>query len=196
MNGNKVIVGVEADTTRFDDAMQDLTNTTKNFGNVFSSTIRRSIQTGRSFEDTIRSIGKRFADIALNKAFAPVENLFGNILGSLVGSATASPTGFRKGDAFANSAQVPFARGGIVTSPVQFGFGNRLGIMGEAGPEAIMPLKRGTDGKLGVAASTSEGKPVNVVFNVSATDAASFRKSEGQITAMLARAVARGRRGL
>ncbi len=67
--------------------------------------------------------------------------------------------------------------------------------MGEAGAEAILPLKRGSDGALGVAADGG-GQPVQVVFNVTAQDAASFRKSEGQIAAMLARTVARGRRGL
>ena len=67
--------------------------------------------------------------------------------------------------------------------------------MGEAGAEAILPLRRGADGSLGVAASGS-GSTQSIVFNVTATDAASFRKSEGQISAMLARSVARGRRGL
>jgi phage-related minor tail protein len=58
-----------------------------------------------------------------------------------------------------------------------------------------MPLKRGPDGRLGVAAGDGD-RPVQVVFNVQATDAASFRKSEGQINAMLTRAVGRGRRGV
>jgi phage-related minor tail protein len=65
--------------------------------------------------------------------------------------------------------------------------------MGEAGSEAILPLRRGSDGSLGVAAAGKAG-PVNVVFNVTAQDAASFRKSEAQITGMLARAVSRGTR--
>lgn len=45
----------------------------------------------------------------------------------------------------------PFARGGIVNSPTIFPMANGTGLMGEAGPEAVMPLKRGPDGKLGVA---------------------------------------------
>jgi phage-related minor tail protein len=69
--------------------------------------------------------------------------------------------------------------------------------MGEAGAEAILPLRRGADGRLGVAAGGGGGgAAVNVVFNVTATDAASFRKSEAQVTGMLARAVARGARSL
>lgn len=46
---------------------------------------------------------------------------------------------------------LPFADGGVVNSPTYFGMsGGRTGLMGEAGPEAILPLKRGAGGKLGV----------------------------------------------
>ncbi len=89
----------------------------------------------------------------------------------------------------------PFADGGVVSSPAFFPMGGGLGLMGEAGAEAILPLKRGSDGALGVAAPAGGGG-AQIVFNVTATDAASFRKSEGQIAAMLARSVGRGQRGL
>jgi hypothetical protein len=56
-----------------------------------------------------------------------------------------------------------FAMGGIVNSPTLFKFAHGAGLMGEAGPEAIMPLKRGPDGNLGVRSGNSE--PVNVVVN-------------------------------
>lgn len=60
------------------------------------------------------------------------------------------------GAAFAQNGIQPFAMGGIVTKPTFFKYADggtfNNGVMGEAGPEAIMPLKRGADGKLGVAA--------------------------------------------
>lgn len=57
-----------------------------------------------------------------------------------------------KGMAFAAGGARMFAQGGIVNGPTAFTFGGgQLGVMGEAGPEAIMPLKRGPDGRLGVA---------------------------------------------
>jgi phage-related minor tail protein len=60
------------------------------------------------------------------------------------------------GNAFAGGSVVPFAKGGVVSSPMLFPMsGGQTGLMGEAGPEAIMPLKRGKDGKLGVAAGGS-----------------------------------------
>lgn len=53
-----------------------------------------------------------------------------------------------------------FAKGGVVDSPSFFGYGNgKMGVAGEAGAEAIMPLRRGSNGDLGVAASVT---PVNI----------------------------------
>ena len=66
--------------------------------------------------------------------------------------------------------------------------------MGEAGSEAVMPLARGPDGRLGVR--SAGGGATSVTVNISATDAESFRRSEAQVSAALARAVARGRRAL
>jgi lambda family phage tail tape measure protein len=60
------------------------------------------------------------------------------------------------------------AKGGIVNSPTLFPFAKGTGLMGEAGSEAIMPLQRGADGKLGVLASGGGGGDVNVVVNVDA----------------------------
>jgi phage-related minor tail protein len=87
----------------------------------------------------------------------------------------------------------PFAAGGVVAAPTFFPMGRNVGLMGEAGAEAILPLARGADGRLGVA-SAQGGAPVNVVFNVTTPDAASFRKSEAQVTGMIARAARRGAR--
>lgn len=59
---------------------------------------------------------------------------------------------FAKGGAFSGGNVVPFAKGGVVNSPTLFGMSGGTGLMGEAGPEAIMPLSRGSDGSLGVRA--------------------------------------------
>ena len=60
-----------------------------------------------------------------------------------------------------------------------------------------MPLARGPDGRLGVSAVDTGGRPVQVTVNIAtADDADSFRRSEAQVAAALARAVARGQRGL
>jgi len=193
MNTEEIVVGVSADTAEFDTAMKALRDSTKSFGQVFSSTIASSIRSGRGFDDTLRSLGKRLTDLALKSALKPLDNLFENALGGVVGQAGAQGASLFSGG---SSPLIPFAKGGVVSSASPFNFGSRLGVMGEAGPEAIVPLKRTSDGSLGVAAPSSSGSGGNIIFNVQANDAASFRKSEGQITAMLARAVARGQRGL
>jgi hypothetical protein len=76
---------------------------------------------------------------------------------------------FENGSAFSGGNVVPFASGGVVGSPTTFGMsGGRTGLMGEAGPEAIMPLQRGPNGKLGVAVNGGEsGTTVNQVINIS-----------------------------
>jgi phage-related minor tail protein len=65
--------------------------------------------------------------------------------------------------------------------------------MGEAGPEAIMPLARGADGRLGVQ-TAGGGRPVNVVINVTTPDVQGFERSQGQIAAQAARVLARAQR--
>ena len=71
-----------------------------------------------------------------------------------------------KGNVFAQNKIVPFAYGGVVNKPTLFPMANGMGLMGEAGPEAIMPLRRGRNGRLGVESS---GGTNNVVVNVDAS---------------------------
>ena len=65
--------------------------------------------------------------------------------------------GFAANGAYFDRGVAKFASGGIVNSPTMFAYANggagRFGLMGEAGPEAIMPLKRGANGRLGVEVS-------------------------------------------
>jgi hypothetical protein len=71
--------------------------------------------------------------------------------------------GFKDGGAFSGGNVIPFANGGVVSSATMFPMaGNQTGVMGEAGPEAIMPLKRGANGKLGVQV---QGGGENVVIH-------------------------------
>jgi phage-related minor tail protein len=121
--------------------------------------------------------------MALDVGLRPLQQLAGSFFQNLFGGILP----------FAKGGIVPFAQGGVVSRPTYFPAGRNLGLMGEAGPEAILPLARGPDGRLGVATG-GQGAPVTVVFNVTANDAESFRKSEAQVTSMLARAVSRGAR--
>lgn len=75
---------------------------------------------------------------------------------------------YANGGAFSGGRVIPFASGGIVNRPTLFPMANGAGLMGEAGPEAIMPLRRGSDGKLGVAAQMAQGggTVINIVDQV------------------------------
>jgi phage-related minor tail protein len=112
------------------------------------------------------------ANQALSGALRPLGNLVGNLF-----SGALSPK--------------PFAHGGVVNSPVLFPLRGGTGLMGEAGPEAIMPLSRGSDGRLGVRMG---GRAASVTVNIATPDAQSFRQSQSQVAAMIARAVERGGR--
>jgi TP901 family phage tail tape measure protein len=82
-----------------------------------------------------------------------------------VGAATAAYESENKhGNVFSGGTVQPFAAGGIVNRPTVFPMKNGAGLMGEAGPEAILPLKRGANGDLGVQASGGAA-PVQVVIN-------------------------------
>lgn len=178
-----VTVEIRADTRPFAAALAELTELSDNFGRELTGALRSAVVSGNSLKDVLRSLGMSLAGMALSQGLKPLQSLTSSFLSSLLGGLLP----------FAKGGVVPFASGGIVNSPTLFPVGGKLGLMGEAGPEAIMPLARGSDGRLGVAANAG-GSPVNIVFNVSAPDPAAFQKSEAQITGMLARAVSRGMR--
>jgi len=85
-----------------------------------------------------------------------------------------SPKENAHGNVFDANGIVPFAHGGtftnqIVSNPTYFRYGGKFGVMGEAGPESIMPLRRMANGDLGVAASGNGTKvTVNIINNAGA----------------------------
>lgn len=82
------------------------------------------------------------------------------------GLGTPSAT-LAKGGVFSGGNVVPFASGGIVNKPTIFPMASGMGLMGEAGPEAVIPLKRASNGRLGVSASGLGGSQVivNIINN-------------------------------
>lgn len=186
-------VNVELDLNGSDRALDELTQKADAFGGALSGALKSATVDGRGLDDVLRTLGTRMVGIALDAGTRPLDQLVSNSIAGLSGS-LGRLLPFAKGG-------VPgrlntFADGGVVGGPSLFPMpGGDVGLMGEAGAEAILPLSRGPDGRLGVS-SGGGAQPVQVTFNVTTPDAASFSKSEAQVTAMLARAVARGRRGL
>lgn len=180
-----VDVEIRADTSGFDVALKDLESRSRQFGSVLTSALKGAVVNGKSLEDVLRGVGLSLAGMALDAGLKPLQGLLSNVFSGLLGGVLP----------FAKGGITPFASGGIVSSPTYFPAGRSVGLMGEAGSEAIMPLSRTSGGRLGVASGGGKGN-VQVVLNVSTPDAASFKKSESQMTAMLARAASRGTRYL
>jgi hypothetical protein len=123
-------------------------------------------------------IARIFAGFGTPSGFSPSGSL------AAVGDINPDVSGFfspnANGNAFGANGIIPFAKGGIVNSPTLFPFAKGTGLMGEAGPEAIMPLQRGANGKLGVLA-TGSGGDINVVVNVDASGSSvEGNEQEGQ----------------
>lgn len=148
---------------------------------------------GERLSDALKGLGMSIANTVYNVATQPVANALGDALAKGVNGLLSGMLPFAGGGAFTQGRVMPFAQGGIVSSPTMFPMRGGRGLMGEAGPEAIMPLARGADGRLGVR-SAGGGRPVTVVMNISTPDVGGFQKSQAQIAAQAARVLARGQR--
>jgi phage-related minor tail protein len=182
-------VAVEGLTARTD----ALVMSTNSFSNAMARAFASASVAGRNFDEVLKSLALRISSLAVADAFKPLTAGISGGLGSLFTGLFPSSGGV--GLAAAMGAIKPFAAGGVIGTPAYFPMrGGGLGLAGEAGPEAIMPLTRGADGRLGVA--MSGGAPAAINVTISTPDAASFRRSEAYLTGQIARAVARGQRSL
>ena len=151
---------------------------------------------GKRVSDALASVGRSMAGSVLDQALAPVQNSIGSMVGTGIQSLLGGMMPFAKGGAFSSGRVAAFARGGVVDGPTHFPMRGGVGLMGEAGPEAIVPLARGADGKLGIRSGGGGGGSVNVTMNISSPDVAGFRRSQTQVAAEMTRAIQRGRRNL
>src|SRR3954447_23830188 len=173
---------------------RDLTSGSNAFARAITSAFAQGATGAKSFDSVLKSLALRLSTLSLNLALKPLTSSLGGGLTNLFAGLGGKLEGTGGDDAGDVSVQ-PFAKGGVIASPSFFPLGSgHTGLAGEAGPEAIMPLARGPDGRLGVAASG--GAAQNVTVNIVTPDAESFRRSETYLTGLIARAVARGQRGL
>lgn len=160
-----------------------------------ADTMESSLAEGfMSIVDGTKSVKDAFKDMArsiLSELFRVlvVQQLVGSfdtgtgkgsgIVGAVVGAFSGFGSKSANGNIFSNGSVVPFATGGVVNGPTAFPMsGGKTGLMGEAGPEAIMPLKRSKDGKLGVESSGGQSVEVrqNLYFNFQANGDESVKK--------------------
>lgn len=204
--------------------LETLIGLSEKFGDSLANAFAKNVSEGKKFDDVLKSLRQSLVETGLRMALGPLQvalsqsakslttgavegalpldlgGLFGGLvkgIGSLFGSlfGGGQATALAQGGVLSRGMVMPFAQGGVVGAPTYFPLGRGLGLMGERGAEAVMPLARGPDGRLGVR-SGGGGRPMAVTVNVTTPDADSFRRSEAQVSAALARAVARGQRGM
>jgi len=128
----------------------------------FMAMIDGTMSVKDAFKSMAAAIIKELIQVmVVQKAVAGLQMIFGG--GGLFGGASWSANG----DVVGSSGIQAYADGGVVGGPTMFQHGGGLGVMGEAGPEAIMPLKRGANGKLGVQMEGSGGGDTYVTNNYS-----------------------------
>ena len=155
--------------------------------------MERAVTQARSFDEAMRNVLASALEMAGTGLFGAgplgddFNDLFGVESGGIIGTLFNA-----KGNAFRGGRVTPFARGGVVSGATPFPMPGGVGVMGEAGPEAIMPLERGADGRLGVR--SGGGQPhITVSMNITTPDAESFRRSRAQVASEMARAIGRAR---
>ena len=189
--------------------MQDLMNSLEqSISTAFGEFITGSASAGDAFKRLAATIIQELIRIEIQNAkvgkasligslFKGVGGFLGNLLGGgggggYTGNVFGAPVpGFTQplalGGVLSGGNIMPFARGGVINRPTLFPMAKGAGLMGEAGPEAIMPLKRGPDGKLGVAGG---GASVNVNIINQAGAEVDTRQNGPDIDVIIRKAVA------
>lgn len=158
-----------------------LRQTTKDFKELYGNGILGAVDgflnasiRGEDFGATLRKLGEdilftTLRMIILNQLTKSLGGMFGFSSGGVITAAPVIP-----GPAFA------YASGGVINEPTVFPMANGMGLMGEAGPEAIMPLSRDSSGRLGVAAA-GMGEPT-VIINVENNTATPVQANQTGVT--------------
>jgi len=129
-------------------------------GNALSGIVTGSMSAKEAFSGLAKSVLENVADMAMSSGSL---GGFGDILGKgmdflgLDFGDILSWLPFKHGGVFDHGRLKRFARGGVVSRPTLFPMAKGAGLMGEAGPEAVMPLTRLPGGDLGVRAFTGQG---------------------------------------
>lgn len=196
--------GATAMTAAFDGElakMRDSLTTTNREVDVLSKGMSRGLKSafdglifdGLKLSDALGKVAESMIKATYNAAITPVTNHFGGLIANSISGLFGGSSLFEKGGSFSQGRVMPFANGGIVSGPTTFPMRGGTGLMGEAGPEAIMPLTRGMNGRLGVEMNGG-ASPVNITMNITTPDVNGFQRSQGQIAAQMTRAIGRGQR--
>jgi hypothetical protein len=192
-----VAAGFDAELRRIHETFAATGKGAQRFESTLSRGLRRALDgavfDGLKLSEALGQVGRALVNAAYSAAVKPVTDHVAGLVTDVAGGLFGGTAAFGQGAGFAQGRVMPFANGGVVHQATRFPMRGGWGLMGEAGPEAILPLARGADGRLGVQ-SSGTARPVSVTVNVATPDVEGFRRSRTQIAAEVGRALARGQR--
>lgn len=160
----------------------------KQISSSLSSGLVNALRNGGNAFDAFSSLATTALQKVLDKLIemsfvTPVLNAFTGGTGGTLFSGIAKIFGSANGNVFRNGNVIPFAKGGVVNNPTIFPMANGgTGLMGEAGAEAVMPLRRMSNGRLGVEAENENGKAVQVnIYNQSGANVETRKRDDGSM---------------
>jgi phage-related minor tail protein len=196
-NARDVTAGLSTELDKANSALSGASSGVHSLSTGLGRNLSRAFESvvfdGMKLSEALTRVGRSMVNSAFSAAVKPVSNQFGNLVSSGIQNLVSSAMPFAGGGVAQGGRVTPFADGGIVGRPTMFPTRGGVGLMGEAGAEAILPLGRGSNGKLGVRAEGA-ARPVNVVFNITTPDVVGFQRSQSQIAAQMSRALGRGER--
>lgn len=192
-----VAAAFDAELNRMKESMiftgREVTSLSNSIGRGLRAAFDGVIFDGMKLSEALKGLAQTMIDSVYAIAMKPVQNALGGAIANGMNGLLSGLFPFEKGGAFSQGRVMPFAKGGVVAGATTFPMRGGRGLMGEAGPEAIMPLARGADGRLGVQMSGG-GRPVNIVMNIATPDVQGFERSQSQIAARVTRALSKGQR--
>lgn len=186
-NTRDLLEGIASDiTSGIKDALADGKLEWAELGNIAMSVLQRIA------DKLIEMATDQLISSLISMVTGGIGGGFGGGISSTAMSAVMGGAGglYANGAAFSQGNVIPFANGGVVSSATMFPMsGGRTGVMGEAGAEAIMPLKRGPDGRLGVSAPKGASAPSQntyaPTYNIDASNSANPEETRRQVTSAL-----------
>ena len=193
----KLVSGFDSELRRMQRALAATNKDVATLEKGLSRGLRRAFDgvvfDGAKLSDALSDLANSMIRSTYSAAMRPVTDHFGGLISEGIGNFVQGVLPFAKGAPFSQGKVMPFAQGGVVSSATAFPMRGGVGLMGEAGPEAIMPLARGADGKLGVRAAGAAAAPT-IVMSITTPDVQGFQRSQSQIASQLGRALAQGHR--
>src|SRR5215218_8125483 len=134
---------LDQDLERRQRQLEQLDRLAQRFGTSLSTAFAKNAADGKRLDDVLNSVGRTLLNASLRAAMKPLRSGLTALFKSTLASGDGDATALAKGGVIARGQVMPFAKGGVVAAPTYFPLARGMGLMGEAGTEAVMPLARG-----------------------------------------------------